>query len=61
MDNVYEIKLKPDTNIIHVVNGEYYTIKDGWLNVYIWEEEFDEVAVFSAHASDVEFIGIVDK
>ena len=61
MDNAYEIKLKTDANIVHLVSGEYYTIKDGWLNVYIWEEEFDEVAVFSAHANDVEFIGIVDK
>ena len=61
MNNIYKIKLKTDADIIHLVCGEYYTIKDGWLNVYIWEEEFDEVAVFSAHANDVEFIGIVDK
>ena len=33
----FEIKLNDFDSLIYVT-GEYYTIKDGWLNVYIWDD-----------------------
>ena len=51
----FEIKLNDFDSLIYVT-GEYYTIKDGWLNVYIWDDEFENVLVFSAHDNEVAFI-----
>ena len=55
MNFKYKIKLTTEDIIFQVV-GDYYTIKDGWLTIYTWDDEFEDVPVFSTHEDNVVYI-----
>lgn len=63
MNFKYTIKLFTEDILFQIV-GDYYTIKDGLLTIYTWDDEFEDVPVFSTHEVNVVYIvaaGRVDK